>query len=220
MDKAWLLGTGVIFFTCIISIPRFPDARPLSLTLARVQLQMKLWYSPSELAGLPGMPVARSNVTRKARSGGWQSRARHARGGGREYACSSLPEDTQAALLQIDSTAKDWESKYNPAPFDRKGDERESQPQQLAAIERIQNCVLEGRSPTTTSKTLKTTVSSNSIAQRADAWLEILRTFETWSESQNFATAVERDLEFVRAYNLKQLSIVNSNLGSQLYSYD
>ncbi len=28
MDKALLLRTGIIFFTCIISIPRFPDARP------------------------------------------------------------------------------------------------------------------------------------------------------------------------------------------------
>lgn len=27
-DKALLLRTGMIFFTCIISIPRFPDARP------------------------------------------------------------------------------------------------------------------------------------------------------------------------------------------------
>ncbi|MGL4623087.1 MAG: DNA-binding protein, partial [Chroococcidiopsis sp.] len=100
-------------------------------------------------------------MTRKARSEGWQSRARHARGGGQEYACSCLPEDTQAALFQLDPTATDLESEYNPAPFDRKGDERESPPQQLAAIERIQNCVLEGRSPTAISKTLKTTVSGN-----------------------------------------------------------
>jgi hypothetical protein len=32
VDKAWLLGTGVIFFTCIIPIPRFPDARPFTST--------------------------------------------------------------------------------------------------------------------------------------------------------------------------------------------
>ncbi|MDV2997711.1 MAG: hypothetical protein N4J56_007416 [Chroococcidiopsis sp. SAG 2025] len=59
---------------------------------------MKFWYSASELAGLPGMPAARSNVTRKARSEGWQSRARHGRGGGREYAMESLLQVTQAAL--------------------------------------------------------------------------------------------------------------------------
>lgn len=168
---------------------------------------MKFWYSASELAGLLGMPAARSNVTRKARSEAWQSRARHGRGGGREYACSSLPENTQAALLQLNATATDWGSEYHPAPFDRKEDERESPPQQLAASERIKVSALEGRSPTPTSKTIKRSRAGNSIAQRADAWLEILRTFETWSEWQNFATAVERDLEFVRAYNSEQLSI-------------
>lgn len=30
VDKALLLKTGAIFFICIISIPRFPDARPIA----------------------------------------------------------------------------------------------------------------------------------------------------------------------------------------------
>lgn len=172
---------------------------------------MKFWYSPSELAGLPGMPAARSNVTRKAQAEGWQSRQRHGRGGGREYACSCLPEDTQAALLQLDPTARDRESEYNLALSDGERDLPESQLQlQSVSIDRVKNSALFERSPTPTSKTIKLTPAGNSIAQRADAWLEILRAFETWSESQNFVTAVERELEFVRAYNLERLSIPNS----------
>lgn len=57
-----------------------------------------MWYSCSELAGLPGMPSLREYVTRKALAEGWQFRQRNRRGGGREYAYDSLPAQTQAAL--------------------------------------------------------------------------------------------------------------------------
>ncbi|WP_009634567.1 DNA-binding protein [Synechocystis sp. PCC 7509] len=43
---------------------------------------MKQWYSSSELAGLPGLPLHRGNVTRKAVAEGWQFRQRNGQGGG------------------------------------------------------------------------------------------------------------------------------------------
>ncbi|WP_445157371.1 transposase domain-containing protein [Halomonas sp. E14] len=58
------------------------------------------WYTPKELAGLPGMPGTPQNVTAKAKREDWESRARSGRGGGREYAFASLPVETQAALLK------------------------------------------------------------------------------------------------------------------------
>ncbi|MFC5525256.1 transposase domain-containing protein [Rhodanobacter ginsengisoli] len=60
------------------------------------------WYSAAELAGLAGLPSTPQNVTSRARRESWQSRARSGRGGGNEYAFSSLPPVTQAALLLRD----------------------------------------------------------------------------------------------------------------------
>ncbi|BAU15353.1 hypothetical protein LEP3755_59110 [Leptolyngbya sp. NIES-3755] len=45
------------------------------------------WYSATDLAGLPGLPTASHNVTRKAKLEG-----------GNEYALSSLPAITRTAL--------------------------------------------------------------------------------------------------------------------------
>ncbi|UXF57457.1 Mu transposase C-terminal domain-containing protein [Chromohalobacter phage YPCBV-1] len=60
----------------------------------------KDWYTPKELAGLPGMPSTHSAVVRRAKRDGWESRPRTGRGGGREYALAALPLQTQAALLK------------------------------------------------------------------------------------------------------------------------
>jgi len=59
---------------------------------------MKEWYSASELAGLPGMPGTERGIRKAARRGDWQSRARKARGGGREYHLSALPHGVRAHL--------------------------------------------------------------------------------------------------------------------------
>jgi putative transposase len=45
--------------------------------------------------------------------------------------------------------------------------------------------------------------------QRIDAWLAILRAYEHWCASQGFETVIDRDTAFVRAYNDRQLVIVN-----------
>lgn len=58
------------------------------------------WFTPKELAGLPGMPATHSAVVRRAKRDEWKSRRRAGRGGGREYAFASLPLETQAALLK------------------------------------------------------------------------------------------------------------------------
>lgn len=60
------------------------------------------WYTASELAGLPGVPGTERRVRSRAEAEGWQSRPRCDRGGGREYAFTSLPTATQAALLLRD----------------------------------------------------------------------------------------------------------------------
>ena len=60
---------------------------------------MRDWYSPLELAGLPGVPATVSGVIRAAKREGWSSRRRAARGGGREYLLLDLPDATRAALF-------------------------------------------------------------------------------------------------------------------------
>jgi hypothetical protein len=57
------------------------------------------WYATTALAGVAGMPTTSRNVNARAQREGWTSRLRAAQGGGREYAFSSLPATTQAALL-------------------------------------------------------------------------------------------------------------------------
>lgn len=60
---------------------------------------MKSWYSPAELAGLPGMPKGKRQVNKLAKTANWKSRQRAGRGGGREYCIDSLPETTRRYLV-------------------------------------------------------------------------------------------------------------------------
>lgn len=60
---------------------------------------MRSWYSPSELAGLPGMPSSVSGLIRLAKRESWECQLRLGQGGGREYAFSVLPKATQTALI-------------------------------------------------------------------------------------------------------------------------
>jgi putative transposase len=60
---------------------------------------LREWYTPSELAALPGVPTTERRVRAQADREQWQSRARAGRGGGREYHISALPAKTRAALL-------------------------------------------------------------------------------------------------------------------------
>lgn len=56
----------------------------------------KEWFGLSELsAGFPGLPSSVRGLAKKAKREGWQSRKRHARGGGYEYHISSLPQEAQ-----------------------------------------------------------------------------------------------------------------------------
>jgi len=60
----------------------------------------KTWFASSDLAGLPGLPSSREAVARKMARTNPRSRPRKGRGGGKEYHISSLPTDTQDALLR------------------------------------------------------------------------------------------------------------------------
>ncbi len=83
---------------------------------------MKEWYSASELAGLPGMPGTDRGVRKSADRDVWTSRKRQGKGGGREYAFSSLPRQTQDYLLhqaaQQIAVAKVSEADTPPVPVD------------------------------------------------------------------------------------------------------
>ncbi len=59
----------------------------------------KTHYSAQELAGLPGMPQSKKAVIAWANKHGWQTRQRQGRGGGIEYALTSLPAETQRVLF-------------------------------------------------------------------------------------------------------------------------
>lgn len=60
------------------------------------------WYTAAEIAGLnlPGLPTTKAGVNLKAKTDGWLSRARQARGGGREYPITALPEKARDALAR------------------------------------------------------------------------------------------------------------------------
>ncbi len=64
---------------------------------------MKEWFTPSEIAGLPGMPKDRRNVRIVADRKKFEARERAA-GKGVEYFIGSLPAETQAALLARDGS--------------------------------------------------------------------------------------------------------------------
>lgn len=49
------------------------------------------WFSPTDLAGMSGLPSTDAGVRHRAKTLGWQRRKRAGRGGGWEYHISSLP---------------------------------------------------------------------------------------------------------------------------------
>lgn len=57
------------------------------------------WFSPAELAGLPGMPGTSRRVRDIAKQRRWTARPRKGRGGGWQYHLANLPAETRAALL-------------------------------------------------------------------------------------------------------------------------
>jgi hypothetical protein len=113
---------------------------------------MKQWYSAFELAGLPDLPALPNNITRKAKAEQWQWRQRTGRGGGREYAHNSLPQPTQAALIQDSVRHKIVDLDLNP-------------PKPSSTV-----CFQLPQQVRSTSE------------QRIDAWLEILRAYERWCD--------------------------------------
>lgn len=63
--------------------------------------QSREWYTARELAamGLTGMPSTERAIQLRAKREGWTCRKRQGRGGGVEYAITSLPREAQDALL-------------------------------------------------------------------------------------------------------------------------
>lgn len=168
---------------------------------------MNQWYSAKELVGLPGMPLFRENVARKVKVENWKFRQRSGRGGRREYALESLPQVTQAALSasnldRIDSISVAEEVNSAPRVFwtNHRVDRSLALPTQTddttslakTSIEAIAHQSLESKTEYST-----------------DSWLKILQAYEFWCESKSFASAIVRDLEFVRVYNEQQFNLPN-----------
>jgi len=104
----------------------------------------KQYYPAKELAGLPGMPKTESAVIRKAKRDGWSSRDRSGRGGGREYALSSLPAETRAYLARQHVNDRRESTRSIPAvpdslpsPADRKANRLAARAQSLATFDRL-----------------------------------------------------------------------------------
>ncbi|MBE9012523.1 hypothetical protein IQ250_20195 [Pseudanabaenaceae cyanobacterium LEGE 13415] len=140
---------------------------------------MKQWYSAVELAGLPGLPALPNNVARKAKAQNWDSRPRSGRGGGYEYAYQTLPRQTQEELLH--------------------------QAVESAAKSNAQATSYTARKPVPRRRVLRQ--AKTTVEQRTDAWLAILRLYETWDTSYPSETKLERDIAFVQAYRNQQLDL-------------
>lgn len=63
-------------------------------------LPVQEWYTAAELAGFEGLPATQQGVGLRAKKEGWANKKREGRGGGKEYAFSSLPQVTQDAILE------------------------------------------------------------------------------------------------------------------------
>ncbi|MCB4362663.1 transposase [Hydrogenophaga taeniospiralis] len=76
------------------------------------------WLTARELAGLPGMPASERRTRDKLQSLGAAERQRSKVGGGMEYDCSALPEETRAAIAarQITRAGTTALSLVEPAP--------------------------------------------------------------------------------------------------------
>ena len=59
------------------------------------------WFTPKEVAGQGGLPKSVQGVIKSAAREAWQSRPRQGKGGGKEYHISSLPMETQVALMTL-----------------------------------------------------------------------------------------------------------------------
>ncbi|HCH5256293.1 TPA: transposase [Vibrio parahaemolyticus] len=60
----------------------------------------KEWFTPAELAGMPGLPSTDRNIRTKAQKEGWKSQKK-AKGKGYEYHISSLPIETRTHVQKL-----------------------------------------------------------------------------------------------------------------------
>jgi putative transposase len=84
---------------------------------------MKEWLAAADLVGLPGMPGTVQGINARAKREDWAFQSKQGRGGGREYAVSSLPKETRDALcektlelLPVKAEKNKSLAVYDPAP--------------------------------------------------------------------------------------------------------
>lgn len=118
-------------------------------------------YPAKELAGLPGMPGTERAVQIKAEREAWSWQKRSGRGGGREYALTSLPAETRAHL------ARRHVSERREASPESGGEGKQADLQARRFAARIQSLATFDRLPEWQRK-------------GAEAKLAIIRAFETF----------------------------------------
>ncbi len=126
-----------------------------------------------------------------------------------EYAYNNLPTQTQAALHKIDCALE--------SSLDLNLEQSGSTPSCLSHESRVPiqlaqtqvKAVEESKAqPLVTSQRLhKAKVEGGFIEQLTDAWLEILKVYETWCKQQKYSSAIIRDIKFANAYNNRQLQL-------------
>ncbi|MBI4784096.1 MAG: transposase [Oscillatoriophycideae cyanobacterium NC_groundwater_1537_Pr4_S-0.65um_50_18] len=177
------------------------------MNIYKGQQEGKTWFSPSELAGLPGMPRLRENVARKAKAEGWRSRKRSGKGGGQEYAFESLPEATKTALISI----RNIQGETSPLEENQAVKQVLPQTDTTASIpytEEFQNSIPEAEKIIQTSRLAKRSSDEKKADQRTDAWIEILKAYEHWRKlGSHFPTVEVCQIEFCNAYNRQALAL-------------
>ena len=65
-------------------------------------MELKKWVTAQEIADmrLSSLPQTKAGVINRAKNGAWATRKRAGRGGGNEYALSSLPAEVQAEIRE------------------------------------------------------------------------------------------------------------------------
>ncbi|AKD37526.1 bacteriophage Mu transposase [Pasteurella multocida subsp. multocida OH4807] len=118
---------------------------------------MKLWFSAKELAGIGGLSIHPSNINRLAKQQNWVSQPKKGvKGGGLEYALSSLPKNVQDEIkfrfakslsseelpTQEQTTAERYLSAAIWQPFDKANNVQKSKAKKkYLAVVAVQNFV-------------------------------------------------------------------------------
>ena len=156
----------------------------------------KEWFTPVELAGMPGLPSTDRNVRSKAIKEGWKSRKKE-KGKGNEYHTSSLPIETRTHIQKLFIAEL---SKSNKSTQEAIKD--------AAAIETLEKQNKSRKVKNRTHSAMVLNALPTAQQNRANAKMQVLNIREVFLkpfvEARNVALGEE---EFVIAYNSGELAV-------------